>query len=207
MRAADQRQFDKACEGYCIVLLVDHGKVKQQIQSTDAPVEMTMGRYLTSAAHLIPSNEAAISDRRASNGWRIVISAFLDHQESSARLRIRFFDSRGLLQLKNDSLTSLEDQEFIRPNKTDCLYAVTTNEEHVYNAQTEIWFLPNDGVPKLVLSDVGTFQIPRPKGSKAPTIVFLRETYDGIHSETKGHTAEQYTWDANSKMLVRSQDK
>lgn len=39
----------------------------------------------------------------------------------------------------------------------DEILAVTSNEEHAYNAQTEIWLLPEQGNPKVLLQIQGYF--------------------------------------------------
>ncbi len=39
----------------------------------------------------------------------------------------------------------------------DEIFAITSNEEHAYNAQTEVWFLPHEGRPKRLLEIAGTY--------------------------------------------------
>jgi hypothetical protein len=69
--------------------------------------------------------------------------------------------------------------------------------------KTEIWFLPKSGEPKLLLSIAGTYRKSNVIASgKIRGITVERQTYDGVHSETKGTVPEFYIWDRDTKSLT-----
>jgi len=199
--SAAVEQVDIVCRQYCSILEVKDGVVQLRDESSRAPRRITIGRYVAEDQQFVPRTEAPTSDLRSLSGWRVVVSAVLDHQELGVRQRLRFFDSRGVLRLQYDALAVLEQQRIGRLfGGADEVLAVTSNEEHAYNARTDIWFLPEQGDPKQVLSVVGVFQTFR-KESDSPGVVLARQTYDGVDSKTKGFVREEYAWDAIAKVL------
>jgi hypothetical protein len=199
--SATVEQVDIVCRQYCSVLEVKDGLVQLTDESSRGPRRITIGRYVPEDQKLVSRTEAPTCDLRSPNGWRIVVSAVLDHQELGVKQRLRFFDSRGVLRLQYDVLAVLEQQRIGRLfGGADDVLAVTSNEEHAYNARTDIWFLPEQGDPKQVLSVVGVFQTFSNEGDP-PGLVLARQTYDGVDSTTKGFVREEYAWDAIAKVL------
>jgi hypothetical protein len=193
--AAGQR--DIVCLNDCSILEVRNGVV----QFTDGFRRINIGRYVAEDQQLVPRTEAPTLDLRSQRGWHVVVSAVLDHQELGEKLRLRFFDSSGVLRLQDDLLMMLEQQRIGRLfGGADEVLAITSNEEHAYNSQTDVWFLPEQGDPKRVLSVRGVFQA-FSDSRESPGVVVFRQTYDGVHSETKGFIREEYAWDTGSKVL------
>jgi hypothetical protein len=67
-----------------------------------------------------------------------------------------------------------------------------------------VWLLPNAGEPKLLLRAVGALRRFQPIGAGVtgvPGIWIDRETYDGVHAETRGRKLEFWLWDEHSKKL------
>lgn len=206
--AAVQRQVDQVCRGYCSILAIQRGAVRFTEQGPRAPRNLILGRYLLTAQSLVPSTEAPIRDFRSRDGWRIVASAFLRHDaenEGVPGLRLRFFDPKGVARLTDDVLMSLIHADIGRLfGGPDEIFAVTSNEEHAYNTQTEIWFLPASGPPKLLLTIAGGIQAFSKGSAEAlPGVRIARQIYDGVHAESKGTIREFYTWDRATKSLIR----
>jgi hypothetical protein len=85
---------------------------------------------------------------------------------------------------------------------SDEIFAVASEEEHSYNVETEIWLLPAHGKPELLLSIQGIFKHFSAEGVRqVPGVTIMRQTYDGVHSETKGAVKEFYRWDRIEKSL------
>jgi hypothetical protein len=190
-------QVDVVCQHYCSVLEVRNGVV----QFTDGFRRINISRYVAEDQQLVPRTEAPTNDLRSQRGWRVVVSAVLDHQELREKLRLRFFDPSGVLRLQHDVLMVLEHQQIGRLfGSADEVVAITSNEEHAYNSRTDVWFLPKQGDPKHVLSVAGGFQA-LSDSRESPGLVVFRQTYDGVHSETKGFIREEYAWDTGSTVF------
>ena len=198
-------QIDQACfpghtRSFCQYLAVQQGVV----QFVDPSLKRTvaLGRYVPVDTRFVPEVEAPVGNLRSGYGWRLVASVFLNHKSGSGGVRLRFFSKDGTLQGTSDILMSLTDAE-VRPlfGGTDEIFAVTSYEEHVYNDQTEIWLLPERGHPKRLLYVQGEFQnfVSTETG---PGVVIARQTYDGIHSETKGSVDEFYAWERGRRVLT-----
>jgi hypothetical protein len=84
------------------------------------------------------------------------------------------------------------------------IVAITSNEEHAYNAQTELWYLPQRGNPKLLLSTESVIQKLSGSGEGSrPGVTLGQETYDGFNAGTKGRVFEFWAWDSMAKALIR----
>jgi hypothetical protein len=87
---------------------------------------------------------------------------------------------------------------------TDEVLVFTSNEEHAYNVQTEIWLLPEQGKPKLLAVVPGVFGEFVAASSEHKAGVWIdRETYDGVNSSTKGRALELWEWNGSGQTLVR----
>jgi hypothetical protein len=88
----------------------------------------------------------------------------------------------------------------------DEIFAITSDGGHAYTAQTEIWFLPERGRPKKLLSVPGVYEeFTSASAGKLAGVVVARQTYDGIHAETKGETNEFYAWNRENESLTLQQ--
>jgi hypothetical protein len=196
-------QIDSVCRTYCQALAVQSGIVRS-VDLVPPTRTLAIGRYAQAARRLVPPIEAPIRDMTSAHGWRIIVSAFLDHDEGEAKLRLRFFDPSGSLRITQDLLSALEHIEIGRRfGGTDEIFAITSDEEHAYNVQTEIWFLPQRENPKRLLRIRGFLEgFSSGDAGKSPGVTIARETYDGVHAETKGTVQEFYAWDRQTKSLI-----
>jgi hypothetical protein len=194
------RQVDRVClAGQCQSLEVEGGVVRFADPSPPSR-NLVIGSYVDAAQSLVPATEAPIREL-ASHGWRVVVSAFLDHEEDEVRLRLRCFAPGGLLRKTEDLLSSLDEAEVgYLFGGSDEILAVTSTEEHAYNAMTEIWYLPMVGEPKVVLSSASTIE--KFSSGDDPGVTVKRETYDGVHAETKGRVPEFWAWNRSAKALT-----
>jgi len=166
-----------------------------------------MGRLAATARPLVPRTEAPIGDLRSAKGWRIVASLYLDHDEEEVLMRLRFFGPDDRLRTTDEALPYLEKVQLGNLfGGADEIFGLTTNEEHTYNAQTAIWFLPSSGPPRVLLSFSGTMQqFTTLKSGKSAGVVIAHQTYDGVDSRTKGSKLEFYAWEEQTKSLSLSQ--
>jgi hypothetical protein len=202
--AAPPAEVDRHCRnGYCDVLNVRDGVVRL----VDSQRTLDLGKYVAAAQDLVPRNEAPIRVLLSPSGWRIVVSAFLGHaDEAEAGLRVRFFGPDTRLRMMDTVLMALEQVEIGRLfGGDDEILAIQSNEEHSYNSRTDIWLLPERGAPKRLI-DVGAKfgKVAKDPGTR-PGIWISRQTYDGVHAETKGWEDEFWIWDAKNKSLALRQ--
>ena len=186
----------------CEILAVVRGSVtytEPEIRS------LVIGKYSSAAQRLVPRTEAPIRDLRSTGGWRIVVSSFLNREEEAgAMLRIRFFGPDGKQRDTADVSMTLEGVKVGRLfGGADDILAVQSNEEHAYNSMTDIWLLPRQGEPQQLIemnATLGRFS-GGGNGSR-PGVWVSRQTYDGVHAETKGWVAEFWAWDPSEKSLA-----
>jgi hypothetical protein len=196
-------QIDSVCRAYCQALAVQNGLVRF-VDMVQPPRNLIIGRYVRSDQRLVPRSEAPIRDLRSRHGWRVVVSAFLNHEQGESALRLRFFDPSGALEMTYDVLSDLEQVDIGGLfGGSDEVFAITSDEEHAYNTRTEIWFLPNIGKPKTLLTLPGVYgRFSRAAAGKVPGVVVNRQTYDGLHADTKGTLEEFYVWSPEAKSLT-----
>lgn len=195
-------EIDSICRDHCQILAVQKGGV---ILIDEWPPARTvdLGKYAPAAQGFVPRNEAAVRDLRSPNGWHVVASVYLDHEQDDVLVHVRFFEPNKRLVTTTDALELLERFEIGRlAGGKDELLAFASTEEHSYNDQTELWYLPPNGEPKLVLTVAGTFNHFTPYG-----VVVSRQTYDGVHSQTKGTVEEQYVWDHDRQTMAVQQSR
>jgi hypothetical protein len=196
-------QIDSICRAHCEVLAVQDGKVKF-IDRWPPTRNLDLGKYAPAAQRLVPRTEAPVLDLRSPRGWRVVASVYLDHDEDEILMHLRFFGPDERLRLTGGVLFTLEQADIGNLlGGSDEIFAITSNEEHAYNSQTEIWLLPERGDPKPLLQFPGVFQdFSGQAAGSVPGVTIARQTYDGVHAETKGTVEEFYTWDRDRKTLI-----
>ncbi|HTQ55736.1 MAG TPA: hypothetical protein VMI94_14815 [Bryobacteraceae bacterium] len=166
-------------------------------------VNLDLGHYVSEARHLVPDTEAPVRDLRTVTGWRIIASAYLDHVHSAARTRLRFFGPDGRIRRTEQVLELVERTDIgTLFGGVDEIFAITSNEEHVYNDETRVWLLPAQGKPVLLLSVAGAYSQFSGDPNVAPSLTVGRQRYDGVHAETKGIEREFYFWDSARKVLM-----
>jgi hypothetical protein len=198
-------QRDSICREKCVILAVQDGTVRYIDQWTGRT--LALGKYARSAQRLVPRIEAPVSDLRTPRGWRVIASAYFNHEDDELLMRLRFFGPAGSLRATGDALWSLEQASignlFGGPDE---IFAITSNEEHSYNVRMEIWFLPEGGVPKSLFEIEGVYQkFAKRSARQAPGVTINRQTYDGVSAETKGWVAEFWKWDPQKKSLTQSE--
>lgn len=196
---------DQVCQNeYCERLTISGNSV--WYSQTVPASRVLIGRYLKVRHPPIPATEAAVLVLRSLGGWSVVASAFLHHDalnEGEPAIRLRFWSASGRLTTTHDVLAKIEDRKIGRLfGGNDEIFAINSWEEHVYNTLIELWFLPTVGDPKLLLNAQGTFKKFSEGGPQEdPGVTILRETYDGVHADTKRYTEEFYIWNSESKTL------
>jgi len=204
-------EIDRHCwnaggaEDICQILTFDEGSV---VYNELGFRRLVIGKYVSAAQRFVPRAEAPIRDLRSSHGWHIVVSAFLQREqgESGAMLRIRFFGPRGEPRGKAEVLMTLEEAEVGELfGGGDDILAVQSNEEHSYNSTADIWLLPHQGKPIELLEMNATISKFSKTGERTPPGVWIkRQTYDGVHAETKGWVDEFWVWNPAKKRLTSS---
>ena len=204
-------EIDRLCfPAGCQSLIVSNGEV-HFVEGGALSRDSLLGSYVSADQRLVPPAEVPIRDLRSKRGWHIVISAFLDHNERDVRLRVRFLDRNSRLQTTDEILMSLENAELgnLFGGNHEIL-ALTSNEEHAYNAHTGVWLLPDEGKPKQLLDFIGRIaDFVKFSTQNTGGLRINRETYDGVHPETKGYKTEFWTWDEqrNTLSLARDEDR
>jgi hypothetical protein len=192
---------DSICkEEKCSVLAVQGAEVKLVDQSLNRTI--ALGRYAPSARGIVPRTEAPVHDVKSPHGWRIIVSVYLDHDEDDFHAHLRVFGPNGKLLAADGVLSmvsGLEMGTLIGGN--DDILAVTSYEEHAYNTETDVWLLPAQGDPRVLVGITGGFRgfIGR---NPVRGVTMRRQTYDGEHAETKGIVIETYSWNPRTKMLT-----
>jgi hypothetical protein len=188
-------------EDVCEILTLEKGKVIYVEPGIRRPA---LGAYVRVAQRFVPGTEAPIRDLQSPRGWHIVVSSVLQ-KEDSPRLRVRFFGPDGNLRATGEVLMTLEGIEVGRLfGGTDDIFAIQSSEEHSYNSMISVWLLPERGEPHQLIEEnatQGKFS-KRGKGNR-PGVWINRQTYDGVHAETKGWVGEFWIWDTEKKSLNR----
>ncbi len=191
--------IDRVCRDKCVSLVIQNGNVKLVDQWLNRTV--VLGNYAAQARSLVPPAEAPLRSLRSPRGWRIAVSAYLDHEQDALGTHIRFFAPGGTLKVTGDALASVEWAETCElRGANDELFVITSWEEHAYNTQTQIWLLPEQGDSRSVLEMQGTFS-GLVGGPRARGLRMLRQTYNGADANTKGTVEELYLWDLKTKSL------
>jgi hypothetical protein len=167
--------------------------------------QLVIGKYANSGQRFVPHNEAPIRDLRSPRGWRVIVSSFLRRDESpEAGLRVRFFGPDGKIRRTDKILMTLEEVELGNLfGATDDILAITSNEEHSYNSSTDIWLLPERGEPReLIAANATLGKFSRVGRDARPGVWIKRQSYDGVHAETKGGVDEFWLWDPTKKSLA-----
>ena len=163
-----------------------------------------LGGYVPAAQALVPRTEAPVRDLQTPRGWRVVASVYLDHKAMGARAHICFFAPGGALRWTQEVMEWIEQTEIgTLFGDPDEIFAVTSNEEHAYNVQTQIWLLPRAGKPKLLLAAPGVFQhFTDGAPGNAAGVMLALQTYDGVHADTKRSVEQFYAWDPSAQNLT-----
>jgi hypothetical protein len=215
-RLASAKIVDKKCvqgklNEYCLLLRVKNGKVfAESSGGGDFPGKLEIGNFDSRGTSLVPSTEAPILYSRTDRGWVAVITAFVPPDFALwSELRLYIFDPQGKRAVTKDLYISLG-----RPNRPDFrmgklfntkseLLQVGTYGEHSYAVETFVWLLPEIGAPAQLIDVPGAVtRVQKAESGQDPGLWIDHETYDGVHSETKGFKAEFWVWNEQAKKLT-----
>ena len=188
-----------------MILAVQDGRVRLVDQWLDRNLDL--GKYAEAAQRFVPETEAPVNDLRSPRGWRVVTSVRIVHEgdnEGDVMAHIRFFGPDGKLRAMSDALFMILHTELGNLfGGNDEIFAVTSEEEHSYNDETAIWFLPDRGDPNLLLASSGDLgKVSGRARGETPGILFAHQTYDGANPDTKGFVEQFYEWDSKTKSLT-----
>jgi hypothetical protein len=198
--SADDRKIARVCadSSNCGELAVENDIV--EFVSTGGFVgRRAIGHYVANDQALVGEGEAPILDLRSGTDWHVVLAAgfFYGYDPAGPTLVAYLFDGRGKLWTRFELQMSLESyevgdlfgygQEFLQ---------VTTGGKHAYVVDTDVWLLPKAGPPKLLVHAHGVLDRIQAASAVRPGGLWIdTQTYDGIHSETKGWRPQFWRWD------------
>lgn len=195
-------QIDSICREKCKVIAVQDNDVKLIDQWLGRT--LTLGKYAPAAVGRLPPTEAPVLDLKSSNGWRIIASDYIDHQQDEIEAHVRFFRPDGKLNRTTDVLATIEQGKMaLLEGGSDAIFAITSSEEHAYNAQTEIWLLPRNGSAWALINIQGNFEGFIGAG-RVRGVRIAKQTYDGLNANTKGIVYETYIWHPETHALTLS---
>ena len=194
----DRRCLDKDC----VSLRIESGRVYVDNTGEFART-IHIGTYDISAKSDVPPTEAPILSKKTSNGWIAIVTASLPSKFdfNAPVLRVYILNRLHEKQLSFDSQMTLDSFRAGRLfNVTDEFVQISASGEHAYVVQTVVWHLPKNGSPKLMIDVPGLVA-----GINVVSrgIWIDRQTYDGIHAESKGHRRELWSWRSGRFMMTR----
>ena len=195
------RQVDRVCQNnYCRSLVIQQGEVR--LVETTPNRDLVLGRYLEAEQRFVQKNEAPLASLQSGRGWHIVIASFLDRVNDRAAMKVHFLAPDGRLAVTEDVLMVLDDADVgnLFGDKDEVL-AITSNEEHAYNAETSIWLLLDKAKPKLLLRVKGVIE-GFIRAGREHGVWIDRQTYDGVNPLTKQHVREFWKWNAGEQTLT-----
>jgi hypothetical protein len=209
---ADEKQVVRRCiQDSCGIVSIVGTTVR--FRETDSGPHFLpaydIGSYDREAQRWVPTNEAALRHVNMPNRWSAVVSASLDHYDSSGgpTVRLRAFTPTGENQLTYDGYFFFDDIEsgmlFGTP---DVVLSIQTGGASSSVQDAVVWLISDSGKPKEILRVNGIlvrFQATGSGVSGLPGVWIDRDTYDGVHSETRGRKREFWRWDSSSKSLRR----
>ena len=204
------KQLDRKCDqGDCLALVVENGNVLGQRTGEFSPGKLEIGKYDPKGARLVSPKEAPIMYSKTQRGWVAVVAAYIPEDVLLwPQLRLYIFDPQGHRTTVEDLYNRIGPTA--RPNfrmgklfnTNSEILQVSTDGEHSYVVRTLIWLLPENGTPKLLLDAPGLVdRIQQAAAGKQAGFSIQRETYDGVHAETKGQKREFWVWDEEQKTL------
>jgi hypothetical protein len=198
--AAAEKVIARMCfeSGECDRLVVRNDMVEFVPAGTPSG-RRSVGHYVPEDQALVPQGEAPILDLKSATGWHIVVSAGFIYGGNplGPSLAVYLFDRTGRLAQREKLQLRVESyevgdlfgqgQEFLQ---------ITSGGEHAYVVNTYVWLLAAVGPPKLLVSAYGMLDRIQTANAAAPGGLWIAmQTYDGIHSETKGWRPQFWQWD------------
>ena len=187
----------------CMILAIQRNRVTYIEPGYRA---LVIGKYASAGQRFVPRTEAPIRDLHSAGSWHIVVSSFLEPEDEEARvgLRVRFFGPEGKLRTTEEVLMGLEDIILGHLfGGSDDIFVIQSTEEHSYNSMTNMWLLPEQGAPQALVAENAAYgKFSKGGNGTKPGAWIARQTYDGIHAETKGWVEEFWVWDPTKKTLT-----
>jgi hypothetical protein len=198
-------ELSRRClQGDCVVLLLEEGKLFAE-RTGEFAGKREIGNYDSKGASLVPKTEAPIRFSKTQRGWTAIVTAYLPEQFDfdAPELRLYLFDPSGKRAVVDDNYNLLGDFKTGKILNTGDEFAlISSTGAHAYVVRTSAWFLPTTGPPKHVLVVSGLLVSIRESNAGPPGLLIDRQTYDGVHAETKGTVKELYVWSAETKTLT-----
>jgi hypothetical protein len=189
------------------VLRVEKGKVFAE-RTGEFGGKREVGSYNSRAAPLVPKAEAPIRFSKTHNGWTVVVTAYFPEEFDfdAPELRLYLFDPGGKRATVDDHynlLGTLKAGKILSTGEEFAL--IDSTGGHAYVVRTSAWLLPTSGPPKHVLDVPGL--LARIRNDDVPGLFIDRETYNGVHAETKGRVKEFWAWNPDQKSFVLKPDR
>lgn len=191
---------EKGAEEACEYLVVDRGWVKTIARGGRGEPHV-VGPYLREYQHLVADSEAPVKELTSPRDWRVVVTRGFDRvPRPMPTFFLYFFDSQGELKLKVRGDIFLERIQvgFIFGTPTELLL-VTERSETGISYSTEVWCLPQEGLPKRLLFEGGAVERivpPSPAGLGGLVIVY---TEAGAARQQERTREGFWAWDEKSQ--------
>jgi len=201
---------DRQCyQRDCLTLVIENGKVLGQRSGGFSPGNLELGKYDVRGASLVSAKEAPVLYSKTRRGWVGLVAAYIPEEALLwPQLRLYIFDPQGHRTTTQDLYIRIgsEAQPNFRIgalfNTNSEFLQVSTDGEHSYVVRTLIWLLPDKGAPRLLLDEPSLVnRVQQSSAGRRGGIWTQRETYDGVHAETKGSKSEFWAWDEDQKAL------
>ena len=193
----------------CVVLTVEGGKVFAE-RTGEFAGKREVANYDSKGASLVPKTEAPIRFSKTPGGWTAVVTAYLPEEFDfdAPELRLYLFDPGGKRAAMDDNYSLLGSFDAGRILNTEDEFAlISSTGAHAYVVRTSAWFLPASGPPKHVLDVPGLLASTQESNAGPPGLFIYRQTYDGIHAETKGEVKEFWIWNPDRKTFALKPDR
>jgi hypothetical protein len=201
------RELDRRClEGDCVILTVENGRVFAE-RTGEFAGKREVAKVEEAGVPFVPATEAPLNYTKTSRGWITVVSVFLpkEYDFDAPELHLYLYDAQRDRKVVSDLynfLGSLNVGRIFHGTNAEFVQVSSTGA-HAYVVRTIVWLLPAAGTPAVLLDVPGLLSRIQQATSKEPAGLWInRQTYDGVHAETKGEKPEFWMWNPNRKTLI-----
>jgi hypothetical protein len=198
-----EEPIKKCAGGDCAELTIESGSVV--FRSSGQVSERTVGPYLSADQHLVPNQELPIQEIKSQDGWRVIVTVSLSNYDFIGPIDCFWiFDPSGnkRIRLKGDYFLDQMKIGHLFDEQTDIL-AIETQGPHAYTVTSSLYLLSvSEGLTLLLKKNAQLKEFYSLENSSAPGVRLNVETYDGVHSETKGWKLCFWRWNPALKTLA-----
>lgn len=166
---------------------------------------LLVGPFLRQGSFPLRKSSVVLRDYLVSDDCKCSVVAEIDKIYKTAKVALVIHDGKRIIQefggedgvlVDFNGLPDFDEGQF--------LVYFTTEFQHSYHQTTEVITVDRRCTPKAEIQFVGAVRDvkARTNNSKAYLDVLL-QTYDGIHSDTKGFQAKRFEWDSLHRRFVR----